>query len=154
METVGQQQVEGRSAESPAPRAGTSDRPEIANSGNWRRHFNKWAPLAVAGIGMAIVGASLLAQDLTTWYGMIIFGLLLILGGFWYATNPFLTSERRYHALRTEVGAFIDLVKELNHAATRGEADEVERVKARMFKVVERMARVANLEGQFDQPDD
>lgn len=116
--------------------------------GNWRRTFNRWAPLATAAIGMGLVGASLLVHNLAVWYGMIILGLLLIVGGFWYAANPFLTSERRFFALRSEVGEFIDLVRELNRTAIDGTRDEVEQVKSRMYRAVDRMVEVADREGR------
>lgn len=116
---------------------------------DWRRRFNRLAPLVTAALGMLVIASSMGVRNLTLWYLTIIAGLLLILGGFWYAANPILTSERRFHALRAEVDDFITLVRRLNAAATQPEArQEFEKVKADMMASVERMARLAGKEGQ------
>lgn len=152
MGSAGQQiQSEPRpqSAKPEADRETAAQQPAATRDrGNWRRTFNRWAPLATAAIGMGLVGTSLLVHNLAVWYGMIILGLLLIVGGFWYAANPFLTSERRFYALRSEVGHFIDLVRELNRTAIDGTQDEVDRIKSRMYRAVDRMVEVADREGR------
>jgi hypothetical protein len=118
--------------------------------GSWRRSFNKYIGLVTAVVGMAIVLSSFLfLRNLFAWYATIMVGLLIVLAGFLYGAHPFLTSERRYFALREEVDRFIDLVRKLNAAAlAAGGSAEFEQVKAEMLKSVERMADLAGKEGE------
>jgi hypothetical protein len=113
----------------------------------WRRAFNRFAGLMAAIVGMGLILASFLFIDVQfLWYVCILGGLIIILFGFIYGANPFLTSERRYMALREEVDRFISLVRQLNDAATRSSRDEFERVKSEMVASVERMADLAGKE--------
>jgi hypothetical protein len=113
-------------------------------SGSWRRTFNRFAGLLAAVVGMGLVLVSFRFLDnLFFWYVCILGGLLIILFGFIYGANPFLTSERRYIALRSEVDRFIGLVRQLNDAASRSSNEEFERVKSEMVASVERMAELA-----------
>ena len=116
--------------------------------GNWRRIINKYIGLATAIVGMAIVLSSFLfLRNLFAWYATIMIGLLVVLAGFLYGAHPFLTSERRYYALREEVDRFIALVRRLNAAATAaGGEQEFEAVKAEMLRSVERMSELAGKE--------
>ncbi|UCC71852.1 MAG: hypothetical protein JSV86_15970 [Gemmatimonadota bacterium] len=118
--------------------------------GSWRRTFNKYIGLGTAVLGMAIVLSSFLfLRNLFAWYATIMIGLLIVLAGFLYGAHPFLTSERRYFALREEVDRFIDLVRRLNAAAVAvGTEGEFEQVKVEMLKSVERMAELAGREGE------
>jgi hypothetical protein len=118
--------------------------------GNWRRTINKYIGLATAIVGMAIVLSSFLfLRNLFAWYATIMIGLLVVLAGFLYGAHPFLTSERRYYALREEVDRFIGLVRRLNAAAvTSSSGPEFERVKSEMLKSVERMTELAGKEGE------
>jgi hypothetical protein len=120
----------------------------MGDKGNWRRIINKYVGLITAIGGMAIVLSSFLfLRNLFVWYATIMVGLLIVLAGFLYGAHPFLTSERRYFALREEVDRFIGLVRQLNAAATaEGADDEFERVKSAMLKSVERMADTAGKE--------
>lgn len=121
--------------------------------GSWRRSFNKYIGLVTAIIGMAIVLSSFLfLRNLFAWYATIMVGLLIVLAGFLYGAHPFLTSERRYFALREEVDRFIDLVRKLNAAAVAaGGGEEFEQVKSEMLKSVERMADLAGKESEGRQ---
>jgi hypothetical protein len=111
---------------------------------NWRRTFNRYVGLGAAVVGIAIVLSSFrLLGNPTLWYVSVMVGLLIVLAGFIYGTYPFLTSERRYVALRDEVDRFIALVRRLNLAATRESEQEFQRVKSEMAKSVERMAELA-----------
>lgn len=116
------------------------------DNGNWRRPFNRWAPLGLAGVGMVVVGLSITVQNLALWFTLILVGLFLILGAFWYKDNPFLTSERRYYALRSEVAHFVGLVRKLNSAARQADRGALEQVKEQMHRSVERMVEVADRE--------
>ena len=117
-------------------------------SSSWRRAFNKYIGLITAVIGLGIVVSSFFfVGNLSMWYITVMAGLLLAMGGFLYGAHPFLTSERRYSALRREVDSFIGLVRELNSVATRsGHSEEFERVKREMLRSVERMAELAGKE--------
>ncbi len=120
-----------------------------AQSG-WRRAFNKYIGLVTSIAGMAIVLSSFLFLDnLFAWYATVIVGLLIVLAGFLYGAHPFLTSERRFHALRNEVDRFIGLVRRLNSAAAENQQEEFQKAKAEMLASVERMAELA---GKPDEP--
>lgn len=112
---------------------------------SWRRSFNRYIGLVTAIIGLTIVVTSFFfVGNLSMWYLTVMAGLLLAMGGFLYGAHPFLTSERRYSALRREVDRFIGLVRQLNSAASRSDAlEEFERVKDEMMRSVERMAELA-----------
>jgi len=112
--------------------------------GNWRRTFNRFVGVGTALLGMAIVLSSFrLLGNPVLWYVSVMTGLLIVLAGFLYGTYPFLTSERRYVALRTEVERFIRLVRRLNDAATRESPEDFQRAKKEMAASVERMADLA-----------
>lgn len=112
---------------------------------SWRRAFNRYIGLITAIIGLTIVVTSFFfVGNLSMWYLTVMAGLLLAMGGFLYGAHPFLTSERRYSALRREVDRFIGLVRQLNAAASRSDAmEEFERVKDEMMRSVERMSDLA-----------
>lgn len=112
--------------------------------GSWRRKVNRYAALAAAIVGVAIVLSSFLfLQDLLWWYVTVAVGLIIALGGFVYGIYPFLTSERQFPALREEVDDFIELVRQLNTAAVSRSTGELERVRSEMVASVERMAELA-----------
>ena len=64
-------------------------------------------------------------------------GLFCLLLAVYYATHPFVKNERRYPELRGEVVKFVDLAKELHHAAVRGDDDTFESIKDRVPAQVE-----------------
>jgi hypothetical protein len=102
--------------------------------GGWRRIVNKYTGLVTAIVGMAIVLSSFLFLDnLFVWYATVIVGLIIVLAGFLYGAHPFLTSERRFHALRKEVDGFIMLVRRLNTAASENQQEEFQQAKAEML---------------------
>jgi hypothetical protein len=59
-------------------------------------------------------------------------GLFCLLLAVWYATHPFVKNKRRYPALRGEVVKFVDLARELHHAAVRGDEDAFESIKEKV----------------------
>ncbi len=117
---------------------------------SWRRQFTRYGSLAAVIAGLILVLRSFFIGDNASaaWYATVIAGFVLILAGYWYAAHPFLTSERRFLALRAEIDRFIDLARRLNSAATASEAqDEFERAKSAMLESVERMEKLAGKEG-------
>ncbi|MGI9627073.1 MAG: hypothetical protein ACR2QM_09570 [Longimicrobiales bacterium] len=87
---------------------------------------------------------------------IVLIGVLLVQGSVWKFTNPCLPSERRYDDLRNEVDDFIDLVRDLNNAATSAQdtraldqADKIEGVLSKMHMSVDQMGRLAGREISF-----
>ena len=64
-------------------------------------------------------------------------GLFCLLLAVWFAAHPFVKNERRYPELRGEVVKFVDLAKELHHAAVRGDADAFQSIKEKVPAQVE-----------------
>jgi hypothetical protein len=117
--------------------------------GSFRRWFNRYVALATAIVGTLIIMSSFLfSENPLAWYAAVIIGLEILLIGSWYASNPILTSERRYPGLRDEVDRFTALVRRLNRvAATSRPAEELQQ-RAAMLESVERMVELAGKEGK------
>lgn len=115
----------------------------------WRRTVNRYVGLVAAAAGVGIVLSSFLfLTDPYLWYWTVAAGLVVAVLGFAYGLFPFLTNQRRYHGLRNEVDAFVDLVRDLNTAALGQKGDEdFERLKSAMHDSVERMGDLAGREG-------
>ncbi len=121
------------------------------NKPNFLRRAAKHLPVTAAILGMMLVFASVLflyfehpnARIIVVSIGMIVF-----LGGMWYAANPFIKNERRFLKLRAEVDRFIALVRDLSRAASAGDSEAGERVKAAMHESVE---RIGGLAGKADR---
>ena len=64
-------------------------------------------------------------------------GLFCLLLAVWFAAHPFVKNERRYPELRGEVVNFVDLAKELHHAAVRGDDDAFQSIKEKVPAQVE-----------------
>ncbi|KPK79831.1 MAG: hypothetical protein AMS25_11255 [Gemmatimonas sp. SM23_52] len=118
--------------------------------GSFRRRFNRYIALATSVVGVLIIMSSFLfSADPLLWYAAVIIGLEILLIGSWYASNPILTSERRYPGLRQEVYRFTDLVRQLNRAAAAAEpAEQLQQVRAAMLESVERMVELAGKQGK------
>ncbi len=116
----------------------------------WRRLVNRYTPLASAIVGAALVASNLLfLGNRAMWFATIVGGLLILQGGVWYASRPFLTSERRYLGLRAEFDRFTDLMRQLNAVVVdEGSRGEFERLRAAMHNSVERMAQMAGQPGE------
>ncbi len=70
-----------------------------------------------------------------------------MLAGYLYGSYPFLTSERRYTALRAEVDNFIKLVRQLNRTAIGiGGGPELDEVTTAMRESLERIEKLAGKE--------
>jgi len=118
-----------------------------ANS-TWRRGFNRYAPLLSVVIGLILILSTLTGIDTRSGFDVrIIVGVVLVMAGYLYGSRPFLTSERRHTALRSEVDSFIDLVRELNRTAVAiGGGPEFDEVTEAMRRSLERMEEVAGKE--------
>jgi hypothetical protein len=120
---------------------------EKANS-TWRRSFNRLAPLATVVIGLILILTSFAAEPAgTVFYARVAAGSVLVLAGYFYGSNPFLTSERKYTELRGEVDGFVGLVRELNRTAVAiGGGPEFDEVTQAMRESLERIERLAGKE--------
>jgi hypothetical protein len=111
----------------------------------WRRSFNRYVPLAAVIIGLILLLSNLaIAVTAVGGYVRVIGGVMLVLAGYLYGSHPFLTSERRYTALRGEVDHFIDLVRKLNQTAVAigggPEFNEVTQALRESLKRIEELA--------------
>ncbi len=122
------------------------------NKPNFLRRAAKHLPVTAAILGMMLVFASVLflyfehpnARIITVSIGMIVF-----LGGMWYAANPFIKNERRFLKLRAEIDQCIALARDLCDASIAGDSEVGERTKAAMHESIERMGELA---GKADRP--
>jgi hypothetical protein len=115
---------------------------------SWRRTFNRYVPHAAVIIGLILVLSGLAVVDTRiALYSRVIAGVVLVLAGYLYAQHPFLTSERRYTALRGEVENFIDLVRKLNRTAIAiGGGPEYDEVTTAMRECLSRIEKLAGKE--------
>lgn len=113
----------------------------------WRRAFNRYVPLVGVTIGLVLILSGLALADASAeLYMRVIIGIVLIMAGYFYAQNPFLSSERRYSRLREEVDNFVDLVRKLNRTAIAiGGGPEFNEVTTAMR---ESLARIEELAGR------
>lgn len=106
--------------------------------------------LPVAGAVIVLAGVLFFADDLYLQLAVVVAGLLLIQAAIWKLANPVLPSERRYNALRSEVDAFILLVRRLNRATLENTGAPTPANRARLLQIrdemlesVKRMEQVA-----------
>ena len=89
------------------------------------------APLMASVAGMSLILSSVVfffvEDDFRRILGVTA-GLFCLLLAIWYAAHPFITEERNYPELRRDVEGFIDLTRELHHAAIRGDAAAFESI--------------------------
>ena len=106
---------------------------------SFSRRLAARAPLIASVVGMLISLGSVfyfVEDDFRRILGVTA-GLFCLLLAVYYATHPFVKNERRYPELRGEVVKFVDLAKELHHAAVRGDDDAFESIKDRVPAQVE-----------------
>lgn len=117
---------------------------------SWRRLVNRRLLFISAIAGMLIVYSSVIVlQDDYARIFAVTTGLIILELGVWYAASPFLTSERRYLALRQEVESFVYLVRDLNRVVVQNAGtEERQRIKSEMLESVERMDQLAGVEGR------
>ena len=121
------------------------------------RTLRKIIEMGLPIVGMVVVfGAILLptiSLNLQIQVVIVLVGILMIEAGVWKLTSPFLPSERKYNALRRQVDAFIELVRQLNNAAVAAESGEpsgssttVSEVLDNMHASVDKMGNLAGHE--------
>lgn len=117
---------------------------------DWMRKIIRHVPFVMATVGTIIVfgGVTLFfVESPVARVGSISIGVLLFLGGFFIASNPFFKNQRRYLGLRGQLTDFIGLVRQLNKAAGgRTIPEQFHHIKSEMHASVERMAMVAGEE--------
>lgn len=101
-------------------------------------------PFVTSFVGMTIVFAGLALFYFgnpgarLAWVSV---GTLMMVGGMWYAANPFIKNSRRFLKLRAEMDQFVRLARVLNDAVA--DEHELERAKAAMHESVDRMGQFA-----------
>lgn len=115
---------------------------------SWRRSFNRYVPHGAVVIGLILVLSGLaVVETRIALYSRVIAGVVVIIAGYLYAQHPFLTSERRFTALRGEVERFIDLVRKLNQTAIAiGGGPEYDDVTSELRQCLTRIETLAGKE--------
>jgi hypothetical protein len=72
--------------------------------------------LRILGMGL-IVGAILLVRSIYSQLAVVLVGLMCIELGVWQLAHRLLPNDRRFHALRRELDAFVECSRQLNQAA-------------------------------------
>ncbi len=112
----------------------------MTTESSFSRNLAGRAPLFASAAGMVISLSSAFLffgeDDFRRILGVTV-GLFCLLLAVWFAAHPFVKNERRYPELRGEVVKFVDLAKELHHAAVRGDADAFQSIKERVPAQVE-----------------
>ncbi len=105
-------------------------------------------PLAAVVVGLILILSNLaIAAASTGLTARVIGGIALVIAGYLYGSHPFLTSERRHTALRSEVDHFIKLVRKLNRTAIAiGGGPEFDEVTTAMRECLERIEELAGKE--------
>ena len=98
--------------------------------------------LTIIGVIIIVVPLSLMMESWTPLFTVLI-GLSLVGLGVWRLGTRLLPDRRVYLGLRSEVDAFIGLVRELNEHARVGRAADVDRVRSEMKESVDRMVLFA-----------
>lgn len=79
--------------------------------------------LPVLGI-VLILGSILVLPNIYNRLAVVLVGIICIQIGMWQLAHRFLPSERRFHALRRELDAFVECCHQLNQAALAIKMDE------------------------------
>ena len=72
--------------------------------------------LPILGI-VLIVGAILMLRSIYSQLAVVLVSLICIEVGVWQLAHRFLPNDRRFHALRRELDAFLECSRQLNQAA-------------------------------------
>jgi hypothetical protein len=84
---------------------------------SWHAYTEALDTLILLGGITLVLGAIVLMPTLISQIVGAAVGLLLVEASAWGSTRRLLSGQRKYHALWAEVDHFLDLVKQLNHAA-------------------------------------
>ncbi len=102
--------------------------------------------MAVLGVVVVLVPTITLA-DAAWQVGTVVVGLVLIEAGVWNVARHLAPEDRKFGALRREVEAFLDEVRELNLHAIDENREGIEEVRGRLHRRVDAMAEVAGEKG-------
>jgi hypothetical protein len=111
----------------------------MTKDSSFSRKLAARAPLIASVVGMLISLSSVfyfVEDDFRRILGVTA-GLFCLLLAVYYATHPFVKNERHYPELRGEVVKFVDLARELHHAAVRGDDGAFDEIKDRVPAQVE-----------------
>ena len=111
-------------------------------------------------LGMVlIVGAILRLPNLYHQLAVVLVGFICIEIGVWQLAHRFLPSDRRFHALRRELDAFIECARQLNQAALaikindtpeqRAVFDDIRHALHRSVEVIAAVAGQTQEEGRY-----
>ena len=121
------------------------------------RKLGARAPFIASVLGMVISMSSVffffVEDDFRRILGVTA-GLFFLLLAVWYAAHPFVKNERKYPELRGEVYKFVDLARELHHAAVRGDEAAFKSIKERVPAQVETVIETARKSEAADATSD
>jgi hypothetical protein len=115
------------------------------------RHLRKGFDIGLPLIGvMMILGAVLFLRGIRIQIAVVMVGIVLIEAGVWKLAHQLLPNDRRYHALRYEIDAFIALSRDLNEAALAAKVEETpenqrafDAIQEAMHRAVDQISDVA-----------
>lgn len=106
----------------------------------WRDVLEK--TMAVVGVVVVLVPVVTLA-DAAWQIATVVVGLVLIEAGVWNVARHLAPEDRKFGALRRQVEAFLEDVRELNLHAIAGDRDGIEEARDQLHERVDAMAEVA-----------
>lgn len=106
----------------------------------WRDVLEK--TMAVVGVVVVLVPVVTLA-DAAWQIATVVVGLVLIEAGVWNVARHLAPEDRKFGALRRQVEAFLEDVRELNLHAIAGDRDGIEEMRGQLHERVDAMAEVA-----------
>jgi hypothetical protein len=96
------------------------------------------------------LGAVLFLREIRIQIAVVMVGIVLIEAGVWKITHQLLPNDRRYHALRYEIDAFIALSRDLNEAALAAKVEDTpenqrafDEIREAMHRAVDQISDVA-----------
>ena len=99
---------------------------------------------------MIILGAVLFLREIRVQIAVVMVGIVLIEAGVWKIAHQLLPNDRRYHALRHEIDAFIALSRDLNEAALAAKVEDTpekrgafDEIRESMHRAVDQISEVA-----------
>ena len=117
------------------------------------RYLRKSFDIGLPMIGvMIILGAVLFLREIRIQIAVVMVGIVLIEAGVWKIAHQLLPNDRRYHALRYEIDAFIALSRDLNEAALVAKVEDTpenrrsfDEIRKSMHRAVDQIADVAGM---------